>query len=158
MGQQITLSKVWSRDTRHSPWDLIRRGTSLKSQTIIRSGTVLAFVVLLINVCFMISTNIRFGSTRGTTVLYEGKCSKVSGWNSGIHVVINIFSIVLLAASNYAMQCLSSPTRQEIDKAHSLGHWLDIGVPSLRNLMKISRRRSYLWIGLAASSLPIAFM
>ena len=53
------------------------------------------------------------------------------------------------------MQCLSSPTRSEIDKAHSQGIWLDIGVPSVRNLRRLSKTRIVLWWLLAISSIPL---
>ena len=43
------------------------------------------------------------------------------------------------------MQCLSSPTRDEIKKAHSKGVWLDIGVLSVRNLRRLSKARVTLW-------------
>lgn len=53
------------------------------------------------------------------------------------------------------MQCLSSPTRSEIDKAHGQGIWLDIGVPSVRNLRRLSTSRIVLWWVLAISSVPL---
>lgn len=53
------------------------------------------------------------------------------------------------------MQCLSSPTRSEIDKAHGQGIWLDIGVPSIRNLRRLSTTRIVLWWLLAISSIPL---
>ena len=53
------------------------------------------------------------------------------------------------------MQCLSSPTRSEIDKAHGQRMWLDIGVPSVRNLRKLSTTRIVLWWLLATSSIPL---
>ncbi|MCJ1312051.1 hypothetical protein MMC25_005725 [Agyrium rufum] len=53
------------------------------------------------------------------------------------------------------MQILTAPTRAEIDEAHTRGRWLDIGVPSVRNLRSISRKRVLLWFGLAFSSLPL---
>lgn len=72
-----------------------------------------------------------------------------------LHLIINILSTLLLGASNYSMQCLSSPTRSEIDKAHRQKLWLDIGVPSVRNLRRISASRIALWWLLAASSIPL---
>ncbi|KAF0316724.1 hypothetical protein GQ607_016066 [Colletotrichum asianum] len=78
--------------------------------------------------------------------------------NTGIHVVINILSIILLAGSNYCMQCLIAPTRPEIDEAHSSQCWLDIGVPSIRNFWSIGRKRKAIWILLSASSLPLHLM
>lgn len=75
-----------------------------------------------------------------------------------LHLAINVLSTVLLGASNYCMQCLSSPTRGDVDKAHSKGVWLDIGVPSVRNLRRISGRRFALWCLLAVSSIPLHFL
>lgn len=56
-----------------------------------------------------------------------------------LHLVINALSTLLLSATNYAMQCLSSPTRKEVDKPHRHYIWLDIGVLSVRSLRRISR-------------------
>ena len=53
------------------------------------------------------------------------------------------------------MQRLASPTRRELDKAHKKHKWLDIGVPSFRNLFFINKWRSLGWVVLAASSLPL---
>ena len=53
------------------------------------------------------------------------------------------------------MQCLSSPTRKDIDKAHAQHRWLDIGIPGVRNLGSISRSRRLLWGLLAFSSIPL---
>lgn len=53
------------------------------------------------------------------------------------------------------MQCLSAPTRKEIDRAHARGVWLDIGIPSVRNLRYISKRRVLIWALLGLSSLPL---
>jgi hypothetical protein len=52
--------------------------------------------------------------------------------------------VVLLAGANYAFQLLSSPTRDEVNKAHEKKKWLDIGVPSFRNLGHIAKSRSIL--------------
>ncbi|KAI4197238.1 MAG: hypothetical protein LQ350_006069 [Teloschistes chrysophthalmus] len=72
-----------------------------------------------------------------------------------LHLAINILGTALLSASNYCMQCLSAPNRQEVDRAHQRQVALDIGVPSLRNLRHISRKRLLLWILLAISSIPL---
>ena len=53
------------------------------------------------------------------------------------------------------MQCLSSPTRKEVDAVHIEGKWLDIGVPSLQNLRHISWKRIILWWFLAVSTIPL---
>ncbi|KAL2824888.1 hypothetical protein BDW59DRAFT_172616 [Aspergillus cavernicola] len=95
----------------------------------------------------------RLKKTRG--ILYEGDCDQVRHQSTGLHLLINILSTTLLGASNYSMQCLCAPTREDIDNAHLRGNWLDIGVPSLRNLFHVSRIRSLMWICLALSSLPL---
>lgn len=79
----------------------------------------------------------------------------VNAWTTWLHLLINSLSSLLLSASNYTMQCLSSPTRGEVDRAHARGDWLDIGVVSVRNLWPIDWRRTVLWWRLAPSSVPI---
>ena len=56
------------------------------------------------------------------------------------------------------MQCLSSPTRQNIDKVHARKEWLDVGVSSVRNLKRISRKRIVFWGLLAITSLLLHLM
>jgi hypothetical protein len=91
----------------------------------------------------------------GGNVLYEGDCNRVDRLNTELHLLINLLSTVLLSASNYSMQCLSAPTRKDIDKAHGARIWLDIGVPSIHNLRRISKKRALLWALLGLSSLPL---
>ncbi|KAL4915394.1 hypothetical protein BDW62DRAFT_125090 [Aspergillus aurantiobrunneus] len=87
--------------------------------------------------------------------LYQGDCSVTGTWTTGMHLVINVLSSILLAASNYVMQCLSAPSRADVDKAHSRGDWLDIGTLSLRNLWVMDAKRKIIWVLLLVSSLPI---
>lgn len=56
------------------------------------------------------------------------------------------------------MQCLVAPSRAEVDKAHSKGTYLDIAVPSVRNLRLISKYKVFLWLVLAVSSVPLHLM
>jgi hypothetical protein len=88
-------------------------------------------------------------------LLDAGDCDHIKRVNTGIHLLINVFSTILLGGSNYCMQCLSAPTRKEIDRAHAAGTWLNIGIPSFRNLRYIRRRRVVLWFLLGLSSLPL---
>ncbi|KAH8589005.1 hypothetical protein B0O99DRAFT_582222, partial [Bisporella sp. PMI_857] len=85
----------------------------------------------------------------------NGECNSIKKYNTGYHLAINILSTLLLGSSNYIMQCLSAPTRAEIDKAHMKGIWLDIGIPSLKNLKLIGQKRLILWIFLGVSSWPL---
>ena len=88
-------------------------------------------------------------------VLSEGDCRRIKFLNSGFHALINVLSTILLSGSNYCMQCLSAPTRREVDVAHAKNKTLDIGVPSFRNLTSISRHRLVLWCLLSLSSIPL---
>lgn len=112
-----------------------------------------ACLVFLINLIVTIWGSAAQRANRG--VLSEGDCERIKTLNSGIHILINILSTILLSGSNYCMQCLSAPTRGEIEKAHTAGTWLDVGIPSLRNLRHINRRRLVLWLLLGLSSLPL---
>lgn len=114
-----------------------------------------AALVLIINVILTIWAVAKSGVQDGLGTLYDGSCKRTASLTFWIHLAINILSTLLLGASNYSMQCLSSPTRSEIDKAHSQGTWLDIGVPSVRNLRRLSRTRIILWWLLAISSIPL---
>jgi hypothetical protein len=97
-----------------------------------------------------------WGSTvRSSGILLEGECDHVELLNTGLHVLINVLSTILLSGSNYCMQCLSAPTREEVDKAHAQKRWLDIGIPSIRNVRHLGKKRIILWITLAITSLPL---
>jgi hypothetical protein len=55
------------------------------------------------------------------------------------------------------MQCLSAPSRNEIDSAHGRGGYMDVGVQSLRNVVSgyLGGRKKVLWWVLMGSSLPL---
>ena len=114
-----------------------------------------AAIILLFNIILTIAASARNPGHGGLANIQEGNCSESDRLDFWLHLLINALSTILLAASNYCMQCLSSPTRQDIDKAHAQHRWLDIGVQSLRNLGSISRHRLCLWWLLALSSIPL---
>jgi hypothetical protein len=111
--------------------------------------------VLAMNVLLLVGATSASKVEDGIGTLYVGKCNVVNHWNTALHVLINALSSVMLSASNYAMQILTSPTRSECDTAHARRDWLDIGVSGVRNLLKISRRRRFLWFLIAISSIPV---
>lgn len=75
--------------------------------------------------------------------------------NTVAHLAVNILGVILLSASSFSMQVLSAPTRREVDLAHAKHTWLDIGIASMRNLKFIERKRYWLWLCLAFSSVPL---
>ena len=114
--------------------------------------------VFLINLIVSIWASSRYGLQGGLGTIHEGACAKTEKMATWLHLAINALSTLLLGASNYAMQCLAAPTREEIDVAHKSNHWMDIGVPSMRNLWRISRWRLLMWILVATSSIPLHLM
>ncbi|RPB01871.1 hypothetical protein L873DRAFT_1827131 [Choiromyces venosus 120613-1] len=97
----------------------------------------------------------------GLGTLYLGDCDdmkKISFW---AHVAINFVSSILLSGSHYTQQVLSAPTRKEIDAAHETKDWLDIGIPSFRNLRavghlhRMERIRVWVWWTLGFTSIPM---
>lgn len=122
-------------------------------------GASFAFIVLLINISLTAwASNHASSMQNGIGTLIIGSCSTTQRYDSGLHLLINVLSTLLLGASNFTMQVLSSPTRAEVDKAHNRKHWHDIGVPNIRNLKTISRWRTALWLLLLLSSLPLHLM
>ncbi|KAB8234257.1 uncharacterized protein BDW43DRAFT_318876 [Aspergillus alliaceus] len=118
-------------------------------------GSLSSIVVLLFNISFVAWAVSHHDLTNNRGVLFTGGCNKAKRLSTGIHLVINILSTLLLCASSYTMQCLCAPTRAEIDRAHQKNKWLDIGVPSMRNLLRISKIKLVLWSILLLSSLPL---
>jgi len=117
-------------------------------------------LVLLTNGIFLLVGERRAGfpslsSNQGKRTIYDGNCDSTKKINVGVHLLINILSTILLGASNYCMQCMSAPTREEAEQAHAKFRWVDIGVPSIRNLSKIRGLRALLWLLLGISSLPL---
>lgn len=121
-------------------------------------ATVVIASVLITNIILTIWAASRFGVEEGIGTVQGGACKDTKQLATWLHLAINALSTLLLGASNYAMQCLSAPTREEIDRAHRGRVWLDVGVPSMRNLWRISRSRLVMWILVAASSIPLHLM
>lgn len=116
-------------------------------------GIVIAvFVVNLVLTVFAVS---KYSIQNGVGLIYNGNCDTVKQLDQWIHLLINLLSTGLLSASNYCMQLQAAPTRADIDKAHRSNTWLDVGVPSLRNLRYISWWRKSTWGLLALSSVPL---
>ena len=114
-------------------------------------------LVLFINIGLAIyaATNPEDEVERGIRTLYSGSCDKSKTIGLWLHLGINALSTILLSGSNYTQQCLAAPTRSEIDTAHARKRWMDIGVPSIRNLFRIKPERVCLWIAIGLTSIPL---
>ncbi|TLD05234.1 uncharacterized protein PgNI_09344 [Pyricularia grisea] len=124
-----------------------------KRSNMLRLQFGLTAVVVIANTAVAIWAYITFPpDARGVGTLKLGDCDDVGTLNSGLHLLINVLSSLFLGAGNYCMQTLAAPTRAEMDLAHSRGHSLDVGVPSIRNLKRIARYRAALWLLLGVLS------
>ena len=112
----------------------------------------LVAVVFLINIILIVVATSKNQSLVGTALLWQGNCKGLDIW---IHLLVNILSTALLGASNYCIQCVTAPTRCDIDKAHRQYKWMDIGIPSVRNVRRIPWPRKILWFLLCVSSVPL---
>jgi hypothetical protein len=138
-------------DDEHKSW---RIWLSRRSRAILIQIGVVG-VILFTNLGFTIFAVSRYGSDKGVGLIYEGDCERVRTLDQWIHLLINLLGTGMLSASNYCMQLQAAPTRANIDRAHRDDRWLDIGIPSLRNLRYISNWRRLSWALLALSSVPI---
>ncbi|KAF2123171.1 hypothetical protein BDV96DRAFT_626911 [Lophiotrema nucula] len=147
---------------RSAPWLSKIRAASRSLQTAssgwrfgIKACAISTFGVYILNLSLTGWIVLRYEANGGEYLLYEGSCETAAKYNTLIHLLINTFSTILLGASSYCMQCLSAPTREDLDAAHARGQWLDVGILSPRNLARVSRTRVWLWCVLAISSVPV---
>lgn len=117
--------------------------------------TLLIFVAGLVS---LIAALARGAISTGESVLFSGSCSTASSINWGLHAVVNLFAVALISGANYVFQVLSSPTRTEVSWAHQKKRWLDIGIPSARNLAHIQGIRTVLVVILLLSAVATQVM
>lgn len=113
-------------------------------------------VVLAANLIFTIAAVATSGTGIHFGTLYTGTCAATHRTNTYFHLLINILSTFMLAASNYTMQFLCAPTREQVDRSHETGRWLTIGIVSLRNFQ--TGKKAALFTILALTSFPIHFL
>jgi hypothetical protein len=122
----------------------------------VRIFAILTTCIFALNLIITIYMLAKYGTgNAGSVVVYKGQCKKTQTYSLWLHFAINAISTGLLAAGNYTMQALISPTRGEINKCHKNNDWVEIGVISFQNLRRISMDRVVLWWLLALSSLPL---
>ncbi|KIW64190.1 hypothetical protein PV04_09143 [Phialophora macrospora] len=115
-----------------------------------------AVLVLVTNICLTIGlVTSGMDMKGGIYMVYAGNCRSVETKDTWVHLGLNVVATVLLASSNYCMQLLSAPSRTELDKAHAKQKWLDIGIPSVRNLRFLRKKKVVLWWILGLSSVPL---
>jgi hypothetical protein len=119
------------------------------------NSTILATITVMM-ICCLIITGTRTKGLMKAYMFFSGNCEgSVANLNVGLHLVLNAVSTAVFASSNFFMQVLNSPSREEIDAIHAKGSYLSIGVPSIRNAFRVGRFKMYSWIVLLLSSIPI---
>ncbi|KAE8398432.1 hypothetical protein BDV37DRAFT_31457 [Aspergillus pseudonomiae] len=117
---------------------------------------ILVGICLGLNVAATIYVRLTYPpSSDNLGIMQESDCDHIHDLDSRLHYALNVIATVLVGASNYNMQCLTAPTRHQVDQAHAQRRWLDIGVHSMRNLPFIGRAKLALWLALLASTLPL---
>ncbi|KAI8946615.1 hypothetical protein F4801DRAFT_596340 [Xylaria longipes] len=106
--------------------------------------------ILVIASVTLVGLSIAAASSKNSNIIFilSGNCdgNLVSAVNLALHLLINIVSTLVI---------LNAPSREELDNAHSKGSWLGIGVPSVRNGFLVSKFKTWCWIALLTSSIPI---
>ena len=120
-------------------------------------GTILTFVVLLINAGILIGAAAAKKSssivTADALVLYAGSCQTSERLSIAVHLFINIFSTMIFMTSTACIQVILAPSREDVDECHMKGHWLHLGVINYRNFFRIPQKRGWLAGLLVVSSL-----
>lgn len=141
--------------------DDLHNKQGLKSWTLeawrftVASGALAAVVIMLINIITLAVLCAKYPTENNRISFFVGSCHTTKIVTIIAHLLINILSTILLAYSNYSMQCMNSPTRSEVDAAHSNQKWLNIGTPSIRNLFLVSKSKTLLWLVLGLTSFPL---
>ncbi|TPX18423.1 uncharacterized protein E0L32_011664 [Thyridium curvatum] len=115
-------------------------------------NAILGFLVLLVGIICLVLAVVQTRAFAGETKVMTGSCASVDGLNRGLHVIISVLVLVVVAGASYVFQVLTSPTRPELAAAHERKRWLDVGIPSLRNLGAISTVRSILALTVVAAA------
>ncbi|KAJ9150393.1 hypothetical protein NKR23_g3661 [Pleurostoma richardsiae] len=118
-------------------------------------NTVAVFIFTCLSVGLLAWSSSRAGGVGNNFIFFEGSCETTHTRNLWLHLLLNVCSTGVLASSNFFMQVLSSPSRSEVNAAHSRKTALDIGVPSFSNLFHVAGFKAVAWLLLFASSIPI---
>lgn len=120
----------------------------------LRAFVTVACIVLIINVSWLIYGKSKYGIKNGFGIISRANCDAVKSTNTWLHFAINILSTLLLTGSNTFMATFCCPSRKEVDKAHERYRSLHVGSFSWSNLRGIAKRKSFVVVVLACTSIP----
>lgn len=82
-------------------------------------GLIIAMNIILALVASVVGPSRRVTKGQFQMIeLYNGNCTESNLETTGLHLLINILSALLLGARKYVMQCLGAPSRKDIEAAH----------------------------------------
>lgn len=110
---------------------------------------------ILVTLIICVSLSSANGGVFQITQLYVGQCRRAKVMNQCMQLVCAITAIGMSVSFDFFIRLVSSPTVDDLRKAHSQGRSLDIGVHSFRNLRQLSHWRKLWWVSLVAISIPI---
>lgn len=112
-------------------------------------------VCLLLELALLTYALVTNRPRNGLGMLYEGHCERVKRLSILLLLPLNIIGTVLISTSNYVMQAISAPTRQEVDRSHAEGGFRNIGMPTSYDMLWSRPYKSTLWWILAITTVPI---
>lgn len=121
-------------------------------------NTIFTGLLLVTYLAFLIWTYDNLQLMNGMAKLFSGTCSQTSRTKSYADFATCAFAVLPFVAGSHGVQLLLSPTRNEVENAHSRDRWVHIGVGGLRNMKWISKRRLVRAILLAATSILLPFL
>ncbi|KAI1470550.1 uncharacterized protein F4812DRAFT_269841 [Daldinia caldariorum] len=147
------LSKYIPELNPSDPRAVTLRVKMAKKTTMLKIQLIISSLVVAVSTSIMAWSVMTYNPNhRGVGTYFSGNCSRASSLNTFIHAAMNILSSLLLSSGNYCMQLLVSPSRHEVEKAHSRGIALRIGIPNVTNLRHISLGRVVGWLSLGATA------
>jgi hypothetical protein len=81
-----------------------------KSKTILVLQMLVALITCLCNIAFLVWAYNVDKPLNGIGTLYKGECDAVGRLNTGVHVILKVFSSLFLGAGDYCMQVLVAPS------------------------------------------------
>ncbi|KAL1855006.1 hypothetical protein Plec18170_004418 [Paecilomyces lecythidis] len=137
---------------------MTRVGNPFTASSWKKTAAVNVVVVCILSIllfAFLITGCVRAGGLNDAWTLYHGPCKTANRINLLLHLFLNVLATLVLASSNFFMQIINAPSRDELDKAHQNSRWMDIGVPALRNFLSMPKTKFLCWLVLGCSSVPL---
>jgi len=117
-----------------------------------------AFCLCLEMILLIAAVSISRPGVAAQGILMEGSCANVKKSNIVLLIPINIVATLIISCSNYVMQCMSAPSRRDLDRAHNLGYHVHVGVSPARNNFHNGTIRQLSWWLIGATSIPVHLM